>query len=55
VLHVNVDAPKGRCTFGVSGRLKSIRKHRILGVSSKGELCKLCIQRVDDLNDLYVV
>jgi len=30
VLHVDVDAPTGRATFGVFGRLKSIVKHRIL-------------------------
>jgi len=40
VLRGNVDAPVGRGTFGVSGRLKSIVKHRIFGVGSKGELCK---------------
>ena len=32
VLHGDVDAATGRDTFGVSGRLKSIVKHRILGV-----------------------
>jgi len=30
----------GRGTLGVSGRLKSIVKQRILGLSKKDELCK---------------
>jgi len=31
-LHGDVDAPSGRGIFGVSGRLKSIVKRRILGI-----------------------
>jgi len=31
-LHGDVDAPSVRGIFGVSGQLKSIVKHRILGV-----------------------
>jgi len=31
-VHRDVDAAVGRVTFRVSGRLKSIVKHRILGV-----------------------
>ena len=42
----------GRGTFGVSAQLKSIVKHRILRVGSKGELCT---KRMSNLNDLYIM
>jgi len=31
VSHGDIDAPTGKATFRVSGKLKSIGKHRILG------------------------
>ena len=35
VLHGNVDASTARGIFGVCGQLKSIVKHRILGLGKK--------------------
>ena len=56
----SADAPMGRGTFGVSGRLKSILKHRIWGLGKKMTCAKtgkddLCKNRWTDLNYLYVV
>jgi len=41
--------PHGKGQLGVSGQLKSIVKHSILGVLKKGELCK---NGWTDLNDM---
>jgi len=51
--HGVVDSPSGRCTFGVSRRLKSLVKHRILEAVLK------CAKNgwidLNDVNDLYVM
>jgi len=40
LLHEDVDAPMGKGTFGVSGWLKSIVKHRILGLGKRVSCAK---------------
>jgi len=46
-----VDAPMGRGTFGVSGQLKSIVKHRIWGLGNRVS----CAKNIwTDLDDLYI-
>ena len=43
VLHGNVDAAMGKGTVGMSGRLKSIVKHRILGVAVIAPALKILV------------
>ena len=52
VLHWSLDVPKGRGTFMVSGRLKNVAKHGILGL---GKRMSCAENRWTDVNDIYVV